>query len=507
VKTQIIQLSTEDDYISIRDKMDWSQARRLLLVLPSHSKRHQGKLELKLLRQHAISLGMQLAVVTKDRRVKFFARQVSFPVFKTVLQAQNSEWEPTKLQEIPRKEKSQYPKLLELQRILAPDPHAWWEHPAARVLSFSISVLAFLSLALLIIPGATITIVPKVESQSMIFDIIADPSTSIINYSTGSIPTYKVETVVEGEETIHVSGTAVFPDQPATGKLSFKNTSSEDITIPVETIVTTQGTIPIRFITTSNKEITVKPGQTEELEAQAMIPGVSGNLAKNQLVVIAGSLPPLLTVTNLIPTTGGTEKNIPTPSLQDQESLRKQMITTLERAALEKMQTQLSKGDWIISPTLTLVETSAETYFPAVGEPGNQLKLVMEAQFQAQVISDETLRRLVEPIMDAYTPSGYLGVPNSLAFTQTGQSPQVKNEKVLFTIKATRSAQAQIPQTLVTKSILGRTASQAEENLSASIPFADQAQINLFPDWWPRMPWLGMRVTVIQTEAYENTSR
>jgi hypothetical protein len=507
VKTQIIQLNTGDDYISVRDKLDWSQSRQILLVWPAHVRWSQGKLELKLIRQHAISMGLQLAVVTKDRQVKFLARQVNLPVFKSILQAQNSEWEPNKLKEIPLQEKSQSTKLLELRQKLAPGAPSWWEHPAARVFSLSISVLAFLSLAVLILPGATITIVPKVESQTMIFDILTDPSTTIINYSSGSIPTYQVETVVQGEETIHVSGSAAYPDQPAVGQLSFKNTSSETITIPVGTIVTTQETLPIRFITTSPKEITVKPEQTVQLEAQAMIPGESGNLAKNQLVVIEGSVTPSLTVTNLIPTTGGTQKNIPAPSLQDQASLRKQLITKLERAALDKMQIQLAEGDWIISPTLSLVETSSETYFPALGEPGNTLKLAMEAQFQAQVVSDDTLRRLVEPIMDAYTPSGYLGVPNSLAYTQTSLPIQVNDGKTQIKIKATRSVLAQIPQKLVAQSILGRTTSQAEENLLASIPVADQAQINLFPGWWPRMPWLGMRVKVIQTDNYENLSR
>jgi hypothetical protein len=504
VKTQIIQLNTEDDTISIRDKMDWSQARRILLVWPAHGQWRQGKLELKLLRQHAISMGMELAVVTKDRSVKFFARQVNLPVFNTILEAQNSEWEPNKPKEFRLQEKSQYTKIHDLRQKLAPSEPAWWDHPAVRAWSLIISVLAFLSLAVLILPEATITIVPKVESQSMVFDILADPSTTMINYSSGSIPIYKVETVVQGEQTIHASGSAAFPDQPAVGQLSFKNTASETITIPVGTIVTTEGTLPIRFITSSNEEIAVKPEQTVELEAQAMIPGISGNLGKDQLIVIEGSLPPSLTVTNLNPTTGGTEKNFPAPNAQDQINLRKQLITTLERAALEKMQTQLAEGDWIISPTLTLIETSSETYFPALGEPGNNLKLAMEAQFQAQVVSDDMLRRLVGPIMDGYTPGGYLGVPNSLVYTQTSQPIPVNDGKTQFKIKVTRSVQAQIPQQLVAQSILGRTTSQAEENLLASIPVAEQAQIHLFPGWWPRMPWLGMRVKVIQTNTYEN---
>jgi hypothetical protein len=506
VKTQIIQLNSTDDYISVRDKMDWSQARRILVVWPSNGGLHQGKLALNLLRQHAISLGVQLAVVTKDRRAKFFAKQVNLPVFNTILQAQNSEWEPNKLKEITLQKKSQFPKLLELQQKLSPGAPSWWEHPAARLLSFSISVIAFISLVGLILPGATVTITPSVESQSMIFDILADPSTTIINYSIGSIPTYKLDTMVGGEETIHVSGTAVFADQPALGQLSFKNTSNEDITIPVGTIVITQGSKPIRFITTSNHEITVLPGQTVQLEAQAMKPGVSGNIANNQLVVIEGPLSKSLSVTNLTPTSGGTEKNIPAPSSQDQESVRKQLVTKLERTALDKMQTQLAAGDWIISPTLTLIQTTTERYFPTVGEPGNNLTLTMEARFQAQVVSNDMLHRLVEPIMDAYTPSGFLGVPNSLAFTQISQSIQVNDGISQFRIKATRSVQAQIPRMLVAQSILGRTTTQAEEILSASIPLADQAQINLFPGWWPRMPWLGMRVKVVQTETHENLS-
>jgi hypothetical protein len=506
VKTQIIQLNTRDDYISIRDKMDWSQARRILLVWPSHA-RAPRKLDLGLLRLHAISLGCQLAVATKDASVKFYAHQASLPAFSNILQAQNSEWEPLKRTEIAQKKKSEFSKSLKSHQGSGPSAPAWWENPAVRVLSFSISLLAFLSLVGFIMPGATVTITPKVESQSMIFDILADPSTAMINYSSGSIPTYNLKTVVKAEESIHTSGTIAFPDRPAIGKLSFTNASGDDIIIPAGTIVTTQGKDPIRFMTTSNQETTVKPGQTVQLEAQAMKPGLSGNLAEDQLVVIQGLSPTSLTVTNLIPTTGGTQINIPAPNSQDQASVRNQLLIKLEQSALEKMQTQLAEEYWIITPTLRLVETLSEIYYPEVGEPGNNLKLAMEVRFEVQVVPDDLLHLLTEPIMDANTPKGYLGVPNSLAFSPTDQPIQVNDGKAHIRIRATRAIRAQIPEMLVTQRILGSAVTEAIKNLSASIPLADQAQIILFPKWWPRLPWLGIRIEVIQTDIYENISR
>jgi hypothetical protein len=500
VKTQIIQLNKSDDYLSVRDKMDWSQARYILLVWPKKGVVLQRKLDLTLLRQHAISLGTQLALVTKDAQVRFFARQVNLPVFSNLQQAQSTDWSNTQPKEFTMDRNSQYARLEKLRQDFTERTPSWREHPATRVLCLSICVIALFSLAGFILPGATITITPKVESQSMIFDIIADPSITMINYSTGSLPTYNLEAVVGGQETISSSGTVPFPDQPARGNLSFSNKSNQDITIPAGTIVATQGRNPIRFIITSSIDRIVGPNQTVVLEAQAMKPGLSGNLPKNRLVVFEGVLSSTLSVTNLSPTTGGTQKIAPAPSIQDEETLRQRLLTRLEQAALGEMQTRLADDDRIITPTLTLIDTKTEVYFPERGEPGNQLKLSMEVRFQAQVVSSETLHQLVEPIMDSYTPKGYLAVPHTLAFSQPDRLSLMVDGKAHWTINATRKIRADIPGTQVIESLTGIPSAQAAERLSTSFPLAEQAQIILTPSWWPRLPWLGMRIEVIQSE-------
>jgi hypothetical protein len=506
VKTHIIQLNPRDDYLSIRDKMDWSQARHILLVCPAHSQVLKRKLDLKVLRQHAIALGSQLAVVTDNAWEKFYAHQVGLPVFSNILEAQNSEWEAQQSGNYLVKMKSRYAYLDKLRQELIPSAPTWWDQPVVRVVCLCVSLLAFFSLVGFIIPGATITISPIVESQTMLFEIVTDPSTTMINYSNGSVPAYILETVVESEGVIHASGTVDFPDQTAKGNLTFSNTSDKNILIPVGTIVKTQGTNPIKFITTSNQETTVEPEQTVVLEAQAMSPGLSGNLAKNQLVVIEGPLASSISVTNPSATTGGTQEQVPAPNSNDQASLHKQLLSQLEQAALEKMQTQIGEGDWIISPTLELVQTVSEIYFPEVGEPANDLKLNMIVRFQIQVVSDQTLHLFVEPVMDAYTPNGTIEISNSLVLTQTDRPILMNGGNAQFKIKATRTIKAEIVKNQIIQDILGAPVNLAVERLSASLPLADKAQINLIPSWWPRLPWLGMRIEVIQPDTDEDFS-
>ncbi|MFZ2096137.1 MAG: baseplate J/gp47 family protein, partial [Anaerolineales bacterium] len=317
MKTQIIQLNSSDDYISVRDKMDWSQAKRILVVWPKHGHVLQRKLDLNLVKRHAVSLGAQLALVTRDAETRFFARQIDIPVFGNLHRAQNADWISTRPKEFTMQRNSDYAKLEKLRRDLRARTPAWLEHPLIRVLCLSLSVVALFSLAGFIFPGATITIAPQVENQSMVFDIIADPSTTMINYSSGSVPTYSLEAVVDGQDTISSSGMVIFPDKPAMGILRFSNISDHNVTIPAGTIVTTQGRNPIWFISTSNIDNVIKPNQSLILEAQAMKPGLSGNLPKNRLVVIEGILGSDLSVTNLAPTHGGTQKTVSSPSAQD----------------------------------------------------------------------------------------------------------------------------------------------------------------------------------------------
>src|SRR5215470_4540602 len=92
MKTQIITLESHDDLISVRDRMSWAKTPRILLVWPKYEKVTLRQVDLKVLQRHALSLGAQLGLVTRTRRVRQDAEELRIPVFESTGQAQRVAW-------------------------------------------------------------------------------------------------------------------------------------------------------------------------------------------------------------------------------------------------------------------------------------------------------------------------------------------------------------------------------------------------------------------------------
>ena len=92
MKTQLIQLESHDDIISIRDKMSWAKTPRILLVWPRKGRVGVRPFDLVLLRRHAESLGAELGLVTHDAEIRAAARPMALPVFSKTGHAQRKPW-------------------------------------------------------------------------------------------------------------------------------------------------------------------------------------------------------------------------------------------------------------------------------------------------------------------------------------------------------------------------------------------------------------------------------
>src|SRR5574339_556149 len=92
MKTQIITLESHDDLISVRDRMSWAKTPRILLVWPKYENVTLRQVDLKVLQRHAASLGAQLGLVSRIRRVRLDAEALHIPVFKSTGEAQRVVW-------------------------------------------------------------------------------------------------------------------------------------------------------------------------------------------------------------------------------------------------------------------------------------------------------------------------------------------------------------------------------------------------------------------------------
>src|SRR5512146_2372941 len=96
MKTQIIALEAHDDFISVRDRMSWAKSPRILLVWPKYEKITLRAADLRILQQHAATLGAEMGVVTRRGDVRRDAERFGIPVFGSAAAAQRQAWGPRK---------------------------------------------------------------------------------------------------------------------------------------------------------------------------------------------------------------------------------------------------------------------------------------------------------------------------------------------------------------------------------------------------------------------------
>ena len=501
MKTQIIQLSQKEDSISVRDKISWSQTERVLLVWPATGKVLNYKLDLVLVKRYTISRGAQLALVSHDPEVRFYAQEIKVPVFDSIREAQEQGWTLGEPDAVLKKPTGEPPDYRSVRASFQPKKMTWLDHPISRYSFFGLSMLAIIALVLLFLPGAKVVVNPREAIQSVNIEVTADQAATAVNLSTASVPTYFQDMTIAGSAMITATGTIPLPDEPAVTSLEFKNNSRQSITLPPGTVISTIGSTPTEFITISPEAVVIKPNIKMPVDARAVKPGSAGNLPADSLVVIEGDFASGLTVTNLEATQGGTDVLIPSPNQSDLDGLRELLRRQLEQAALSKLEAQLPPGDFLLRPSVKTLEILEETSSPSLGEPGDRLELSLRLQIQAQVVSSVTLQGLVTPIMDASIPAGYKPLSEAVLIQPAGLTTIEADGLHHWMVQASRMIQATIPPGSVADTVRGLKVTQAQQELSKQLQLEEQAQISLFPGWLPRLPYLSMRIKILQTSA------
>src|SRR5512141_757137 len=192
MKTQIIPLEAHDDFISVRDRMSWAKSPRILLVWPKYEKIALRAADLRILQQHASTLGAQMGIVTRRGDVRRDAERFGIPVFRSAKAAQRQTWS-LRQPLIPPERKSRRQRAeLEAMKAAAGGGEAPWRSgPLARIGFFSIGVLAVLALAAVFVPQAQITVIPVSQQQSIILPVTASGSITGVSLA-GNVPAHQV---------------------------------------------------------------------------------------------------------------------------------------------------------------------------------------------------------------------------------------------------------------------------------------------------------------------------
>ena len=494
MKTQIITLESHDDLISVRDRLSWAKTPRILLVWPKYEKVTLRQVDLKVLQRHALSLGAQLGLVTRARRVRAEAEALHIPVFESTGQAQRVAWSKPRRRRW--KHRVSFRDLQEKREQASLKEESWRTHPAVRIGAFFVGVLSVLVLVALFIPRAEIVLQPESKTQSVVLPVIAGPSVESV-FITGSIPSREKRVIVEGTESVNVTGEGVIAQSKAKGLVTFRNLTQQGVTIPAGTVVRTAGTPGVRFVSTRDGEVEAGVDSIVELPVEAIESGRAGNVEAETVVIVEGRLGLSLAVTNPEPFTGGREIPSVQASEPDRERVKAKLMKELEEQARAQFEEDLGTGDVFFDDTFAVSQILAETYDPPAGAAGTTLTLTMQAEFSALYASAADLSQLASLALNASLPAGFRPAPEALSIRPVSDPLLDEGGLTRWTIRAERRIVQQINEAQVTQMVQGITSRRAQSLLDESLPVENSPEIRLAPSWWPWMPIVPFRISVV----------
>ncbi len=364
-----------------------------------------------------------------------------------------------------------------------------------RVLAFLVGVLAVLTLVALFIPRARITLEPLSKTQSLVLPVVASPSVKSV-FITGSIPAREKRVIVEGTQTVDVTGEGVVPQSKAKGIVEFRNLTQQAVTIPAGTVV--RNGDGVRFVTTVDSEMEAGVGKILQLPVEAVEGGIAGNLDPETITVIEGRLGLSLSVTNPEATTGGRELPSVQASDADRERVKSLLMKTLEEEARQKFEAELSPGDLVLEPNMTVSQILSEEYDPPAGAAGTSLKLDMRVEYVNRYASASDLAELASLALNASLPSGFHAAESDEVSIKPDSNPIVEEDGTAkWNMRAERKVIRQIDPALVTKMIQGYGAWNVKSKLKENLPLAAAPDVQLTPPWWPWMPIVPFRISVV----------
>jgi hypothetical protein len=492
---QIIYLEVDDDIAAIRDRLEWAQARRVLLVIPPRCQTLSNLVNLKLLQRHVHNLAMEAALVTRDGTTGELANEVGFPVFSSLGRAQRARWYGRQVIEKapPRQKEYKGPRPRE------PRLPAWSGVPVRgeQIVAAAFFSILFLFLAagvLLLVPSATVTLRPVSEAVSETLLVQANPEIESIDYQTGEIPARVVEVEVEATDHISTMTKRDAADARATGTVIFVNKISEPVEIPLGTVVGTSAGTNIRFTTIETATLPAAVGGTAETGIVSIGPGPSGNVDAFMINAIEGPLALQVRVVNDKPTGGGNMKQVGVVTQGDKDRLKALLLQKLQQEAYNRILEELKEQEFV-PPESLVVEVVSETYDEFVDEEADVLGMKMVVSASGTAIGGQDANALVYRLLEARVREGYQLTAEGLRF-EAGQVVAVEGRKVSFTMKASGLIVAVIDLNTVINDIRGRPIEEAENLLGRRFPLQERPVIKVAPDWLGRVPLFPFNIDV-----------
>lgn len=501
----ILHLEPDDDSVTIRDRLTFVRARRVLLVWPASGTILPRKLDLLLVLRQATRLGMRLALVTADRAVIEHARDLHISVFASAEAAQRATWHrPRARVFVPPHDDFARAELADaiLQQRASLPPAQAQRHNSLRWIAFLGSVLAVIVGFFVAAPSATVTLTPASRQVFETVQIVADPALTDIDIEGRRMPATVVTLQATSRVTVASSGRESAGASQAQGLVTFTNLTGGPLLVPYGTVVATSDTYPVRFETVA--EATLPSGDQGAVQVPIRaLPehsGTAGNVSPGAINRVEGDLAGQIAVTNPNATFGGAIQERSVVTADDHQRLlvlgRQQVL----QRARDTLLYQLTGDQFLVPGSITIrAERPEWTVFSAyVGDAAESVTLDLRADVQAVIVDERQARQVAYASLAPYVQPGLEIAPEALSFARGDILSIAEDGRVTFLMTVSGSVAVAIDQEYVRSRTRGVSVGEARRRLEGELLLdpAHPPRIATWPGWYPRMPVLPVRIAV-----------
>ncbi len=495
MKTQIVYLEPHDDYNSVRDKLNWTQAPRALIVWPGRGRVLSRRFDLVMLLRYARKLGIQIGLVTLDPDVLRHAEALHIPTFDSLELQSEKAWRVRGERKISKPISTADPSSRPIPK------QASKNHPlintAFRISIFALGILAIFVLAILLIPQADITIQPEVMDilKTYSIDLDLDPSETVTK--TTRLPAQQVQSVLEGQLRLPTTGRAAQPDQPARGEVIFTNLTDQSLAIPAGTTVRTFDPAAPHFVTQARVNLDAEKGSQVIVEVVASLPGPEGNVSAETIRAIDGTLGLSASVSNPSQITGGSLQVRGAVSPTDLVRVHSELENNLLDEAHQALLSLAQEDEKLIPGSIRVVETIEDRFSNEIGDAADSLELNLKLEFEGLVYSPDQLHSAMNFVVAEDFSRDENIQPGTLKILEiAGIVYDDAGEEASIDVTISARIYTGIDSERIRQIVRGKNVSDALEDLNENLPFEEVLSADISPSWLRRFPLLDMQIQV-----------
>jgi hypothetical protein len=501
----MLQLEPYDDAASVRDRLTFVEARRVLLMWPPNAPVLRRKLDLLLAQRQATRLGMRIALITDDLDVIDNARDLNISVFPDEQTAAQSRWKRPreKVFSSPRHPVAQTEIADHILRRRIPSSSAALRRQQTLRWGMFAALLAAVTLAFaLIVPSATVTITPASRQVYETVSIVAQPDLTDIDVEHRRMPSTVWTLQVTSRVLVEASGKEQAGTSLAQGLVTFTNTTDQPILIPLGTIVASSATYPVRFETLIETTLPAGNAATVQVPIQALPEhaGAVGNVGPNTINRVEADFAGAVTVTNPNVTYGGAVQERKTVTADDHARLLVLGRQQLLQNARDELLRTLSGDQFLVPGSVTITGERPEwtTFSAVVGDIAESVSLDLRAEAQAVVVDEKLAEQVAYSALAPYVQPGLEISPDALDFARGDILSIEPGGRVTFLMIVRGNIAVAIDGGQVRDRVTGVSVDEAYRRLERELLLDPDRppQITTWPGWFGRMPLLPVRITV-----------